>query len=166
MLPYEESEQLRAEFQLCQASLCPCFTLRAEQKAAGRPQRSTGSGVNVAIIGLLSTSATEPNAGGSLSQPPVVHYGPHSALIRANPQWWAPARAPCQRTSSTQAAFNDRGRFRHVTGGPLSKCNLHTGYVQWGKRAAFKNATNRKQARLDQRGPCSRGLMLSGALGM
>lgn len=40
---------------------------------------------NAALIGLLSTSATEPNAGGSLSRPPVVHYGPHSALIRANP---------------------------------------------------------------------------------
>lgn len=61
------------------------FTLRAEQKDQYRLQRSAGFGVNVVIIGLPSTSANEPNAGGSLSQPPVVHYGPHSALIRANP---------------------------------------------------------------------------------
>lgn len=84
VLPSDESERLRAEFQLGQASLC-LVSPSAEQKAAGRPRHSAGSGVNVAIIGLLSTSATEPNAGGSLSQPPVVHYGPHSALIRANP---------------------------------------------------------------------------------
>lgn len=62
---------------------------------------------NVAIIGLLSTSATEPNPGGSLSRPPVVHYGPHSALIRANPVWWAPARSPVS---------------AHI---------LHTGCVRW-----------------------------------
>lgn len=86
------------------------------RKQRGRPRQSVGSGVNVAIIGLPSTSATEPNAGGSLSQPPVVHYGPHSALIRANPPWWAPARASCQRASSTWAALDDRGRFRRVTG--------------------------------------------------
>lgn len=46
--------------------------------------------VNVVIIGSPSFSVTEPNAGGSFNQPPVVHYGTHSSLIRANPLWWAP----------------------------------------------------------------------------
>lgn len=82
-------------------------------QSSGPPTaESAGSGVNVAIIGLLSTSAAQPNAGGSLSQPPVVHYGPHSALIRANPPWWAPARALCQHASSTQAAVQWRRAFQ------------------------------------------------------
>lgn len=81
------------------------------RKQRGRPRQSVGSGVNAAIIALPSTSATEPNAGGSLSQPPVVPYGPHSALIRANPPWWAPARASCQHASSTRAALDD-GTFQ------------------------------------------------------
>lgn len=120
------------------------------RKQRGRPRQSVGSGVNAAIIALPSTSATEPNAGGSLSQPPVVPYGPHSALIRANPPWWAPARASCQHASSTRAALDDRERFRRVTGEPLSKRVLHTGGGQQGKSFSFHGVPRRKQAGWDE----------------
>lgn len=90
------------------------FTLWVEQTQQGRPWRPAGSGVNVVIIGLPSTSANKPNAGRSLSQPPVVHYGLHSALISANSLWWSlpglvisegPPRRLCSTTGDASEAL-------------------------------------------------------------